>query len=148
LGYPSPSDEIEVLERQQLRHPIESLGPVIKASDLLEAMDAIKKIYVSSPIKRYVVDLMNRTRQNNDVYLGASPRGSLGLFRTGQARAALDGRDFVLPDDIKALAVPVLAHRIIVSPAARLRELSSERIVTEILDNLPVPGGDYEEPIK
>jgi len=148
LGYPSPLDEIEVLERQQLRHPIESLAPVIKVAELLAAMEAIKEIYVSSPVKRYIVDLMNRTRQNNDVYLGASPRGSLGLFRTGQARAALDGRDYVLPDDIKALAVSVLAHRIIVSPAARLRELSSERIVTEILDNLPVPGGDYEEPIK
>jgi len=148
LGYPNPLDEIEVLERQQLRHPIESLAPVIKVAELLAAMEAIKEIYVSSPVKRYIVDLMNRTRQNNDVYLGASPRGSLGLFRTGQARAALDGRDYVLPDDIKALAVSVLAHRIIVSPAARLRELSPERIVTEILDNLPVPGGDYEEPIK
>jgi len=148
LGYPNPSDEIEVLERQQLRHPIESLAPVIKVSELLAAMEAIKKIYVSAPVKRYVVDLVNRTRQNNDVYLGASPRGSLGLFRTGQVRAAMKGRDFVLPDDIKALAVPVLAHRIIVSPAARLRELSAERIVTEILDNLPVPGGDYEAPIK
>jgi len=148
LGYPSPLDEIEVLERQQLRHPIESLAPVIKVAELLAAMETIKKIYVSSPVKHYIVDLMNRTRQNNDVYLGASPRGSLGLFRTGQARAALNGRDFVLPDDIKALAVSVLAHRIIVSPAARLRELSPERIVTEILENLPVPGGDYEEPIK
>jgi MoxR-like ATPase len=148
LGYPSPLDEIEVLERQQLRHPIESLAPVIKVAELLAAMEAIKKIHVSSLVKRYIVDLMNRTRQNNDVYLGASPRGSLGLFRTGQARAALNGRDFVLPDDIKALAVSVLAHRIIVSPAARLRELSPERIVNEILDNLAVPGGDYEEPIK
>ena len=148
LGYPSPLDEIEVLERQQLRHPIESLAPVIKVAELLEAMEAIKKIFVSTPVKRYIVDLMNRTRQNNDVYLGASPRGSLGLFRTGQARAALNDRDFVLPDDIKALAVSVLAHRIIVSPAARLRELSPERIVNEILDNLPVPGGDYEGPIK
>jgi len=148
LGYPSPRDEIEVIERQQLRHPIESLAPVIALNELLAAMEAIKKIYVSSLVKHYIVDLMNRTRQNNDVYLGASPRGSLGLFRTGQARAALNNRDFVLPDDIKALAVPVLAHRIIVSPAARLRELSPERIVNEILDNLAVPGGDYEEPIK
>jgi MoxR-like ATPase len=94
------------------------------------------------------VDLVTRTRQNNDVYLGASPRGSLGLFRTAQAHAALGGRDFVLPDDIKALAAPVLAHRIIVSPAARLRELSAERIVAEILDKLPVPGGDYEGMLK
>ncbi|MBU2611159.1 MAG: MoxR family ATPase [Chloroflexi bacterium] len=146
LGYPSPADEIEVLERQQLRHPIEDLAPVIKVRELLAAMEAIKKVYVSKPVKRYIVELVNRTRQNNDVYLGASPRGSLALFRTGQARAALAGRDFVLPDDIKALAAPVLAHRIILNPEARLRELSPERLVTEILENMSVPGGDYEAP--
>jgi len=148
LGYPNAADEVEVLERQQLRHPIDSLSPVIRVADLLESMEAIKKVYVSSPVKRYVVELVNRTRENNDVYLGASPRGSLGLFRTGQARAALHGRDFVLPDDIKALAATVLAHRVIVSPAARLRELSAERIIVEILEHLPVPGGDFEQPIK
>jgi MoxR-like ATPase len=111
-------------------------------------METIKTIYVSGAIKRYVVDLINRTRQNQDVYLGASPRGSLALFRTGQALAALDGRDFVLPDDIKELAVPVLAHRVIVGPAARLRELSAERIVQEILGNTPVPGGDHQKSTK
>ena len=78
------------------------------------------------------------------MYLGASPRGSLALFRSGQARAALNGRDHVLPDDIKALAIPVLGHRIIVSPAARLRELSADRIVQEVLYSAPVPGGDYQ----
>ncbi len=109
-------------------------------------MDEIKTIYVSNPVKRYLVDLVNRTRQNPDVYLGASPRGSLALFRTGQALAALAGRDFVLPDDIKRLAIPVLAHRVIVGPAARLRELSAEKIVEEILENLPVPGGDFQAP--
>jgi len=95
-------------------------------------------------IKRYLVDLTKHTRQNADVYLGASPRGSLALFRTGQVAAALAGRDYVLPDDIKRLAVPVLAHRVIVGPAARLRELSAEKIVQEILETTPVPGGDYE----
>jgi len=94
------------------------------------------------------VDLINRTRQNQDVYLGASPRGSLGLFRAGQAYAALQGRDFVLPDDIQKLAGSVLAHRVIVGPAARLRELSAERIVSEIVETLAVPGGDYEAPAK
>jgi MoxR-like ATPase len=144
LGYPNQTDEIEILDRQQLQHPIESLEAVIALEELQEAMKEIKKIYVSKPIKRYVVDLVNRTRQSADVYLGASPRGSLALFRTGQAVAALAGRDFVLPDDIKSLAVPVLAHRVIVGPAARLRELSAEKIVEEILENLPVPGGDYQ----
>jgi MoxR-like ATPase len=144
LGYPNQADEIEILERQQLQHPIELLESVISVEELQEVMQEIKKIYVSKPVKRYMVDLVNRTRQSADVYLGASPRGSLALFRTGQAVAALAGRDFVLPDDIKSLAVPVLAHRVIVGPAARLRELSAEKIVEEILENLPVPGGDYQ----
>jgi MoxR-like ATPase len=144
LGYPSPGEEIEILERQQLRHPIDALEAVIPAEELNMVMEEIKKVYVSKPIKRYLVDLVNRTRQSPDVYLGASPRGSLALFRTGQAVAALAGRDFVLPDDIKGMAVPVLAHRVIVGPAARLRELSAEKIVEEILENLPVPGGDFQ----
>ena len=146
LGYPNQTDEIEILDRQQLQHPIESLEAVITVDELQEVMKEIKKIYVSKPVKRYLVDLVNRTRQSADVYLGASPRGSLALFRTGQAVAAMAGRDFVLPDDIKRLAVPVLAHRVIVGPAARLRELSAEKIVEEILENLPVPGGDYQAP--
>jgi MoxR-like ATPase len=146
LGYPNQTDEIEILERQQLQHPIETLGAVITLEELRAVMEDIKKVYVSNPVKRYLVDLVNRTRQSADVYLGASPRGSLALFRTGQALAALAGRDFVLPDDIKRLAVPVLAHRVIVGPAARLRELSAEKIVEEILENLPVPGGDFQAP--
>jgi len=144
LGYPNARDEIEIINRQQLRHPIDTLNSVIKVDELKKAMDEIKKVYVSEGIKQYVVELTNRTRQHADVYLGASPRGSLALFRTGQAVASLDGRDFVLPDDIKRMAVPVLAHRVIVGPAARLQELSAEKIVQEILVNTPVPGGDYE----
>ncbi len=146
LGYPAPNDEIEILDRQQIRHPIETLESVIAVEELREAMDAIKKVYVSTAVKRYVVDLINRTRQNTDVYLGASPRGSLALYRTGQTVAAMKGRDYVLPDDIKDMATAVLAHRVIVGPAARLRELSAEKIVQEILDSLPVPGGDYQAP--
>ena len=144
LGYPNVSEEMRVLNAQQLRHPIESLESVVKVQDLLEAIDEIRRVYVSPAIQRYIIDLVGRTRQSGDVYLGASPRGSLALFRTGQARAALQGRDHVLPDDIKALAVPVLGHRIIVSPAARLRELSADRIVQEIVYSAPVPGGDYQ----
>lgn len=144
MGYPTPSEEIRVLNGQQLRHPIEALKPVVKVKELLNAIESIRKIFVSPAIERYIVDLVGRTRQSGDVYLGASPRGSLALFRAGQARAALQGRDFVLPDDIKALAIPVLGHRIIVSPAARLRELSADRIVQEVVYNAPVPGGDYQ----
>ncbi len=145
LGYPAQTDEVEILERQQLHHPIEELEAVAQVGELLEAMEGIKRVFVAPSLKKYIVELMNRTRENNDVYLGASPRGSLGLSRAAQARAALHGRDYVLPDDIKALAASVLAHRIIVAPAARLRDLSADRILNEILETLPVPGGEYEE---
>jgi len=117
---------------------------VIKVKEISEVIKAVKEVYVSNAIKNYIVDLTARTRQSSDVYLGASPRGSLALFRTGQARAALQGRDYVLPDDIQALAIPVLGHRIIVGPAARLREVSADRIVREIVENAPVPGGDFK----
>ena len=147
MGYPAVPDEIRILEGQQLAHPIEALKAVVKAKDALSAIESVKQVYVSTAIKRYIVDLTNRTRQSDDVYLGASPRGSLALFRTGQARAALLGRDHVLPDDIQAMAVSVLGHRIIVGPAARLREVSADRIVQEIVENLPVPGGDYKVPL-
>jgi len=143
LGYPSFLDEIRVLDDQKLQHPIESISPVASAQEVLEAAEAIKNVYVSDAVKRYIVELTARTRKNEDIYLGASPRGSLSLYRTAQARAAMLGRDFVLPDDVKALVVPVLAHRIIVNPAARLRDLSSERIVQEIVYSTPVPGGEY-----
>ena len=143
MGYPSLPNEIRILEEQQLQHPIEALTPIVKTKDILKAIEEIKKIYVSPAIKRYIVELTGRTRQSDDVYLGASPRGSLALFRTGQARAAMLGRDHVLPDDVQEMAVSVLGHRILVGPAARLREVSADRIVREIVENLPVPGGDY-----
>ena len=143
MGYPSLPNEIKILEEQQLQHPIEALKAVVKAKEVLTAIENVKEVFVSPSIKRYIVELTSRTRQSDDVYLGASPRGSLALFRTGQARAALMGRDHVLPDDIQAMAVPVLGHRIIVGPAARLREVSADRIVREIGENLAVPGGEY-----
>ncbi|MEK6751566.1 MAG: MoxR family ATPase [Chloroflexota bacterium] len=147
LGYPSIADEIRVMDDQQLQHPLETLKSIVELKEIQQAIDDVKRIYISPLIKKYIVELTTRTRQSADVYLGASPRGSLSLARAGQARAALQGRDHVLPDDIKALAVAVLAHRIIVSPAARLRDLSSDRIVQEIFHATPVPGGDFSADI-
>ena len=144
MGYPSQADEIRVLGDQQLQHPLETLLSVVSTEEALHIMGEVKKVYLSQAIKRYIVELTSRTRQSDDVYLGASPRGSIFLARAGQARAALMGRDYVLPDDIKDMAIPILAHRIIVSPAARLRELSSDRIVEEILHKTSVPGGDFQ----
>jgi MoxR-like ATPase len=142
LGYTSLSNEIKILEQQRLIHPILELEPVVSMPEILEAQELIKHVHVSAPVKRYIVEMVRETREHPEVFLGASPRGSLGLFRAGQARAALDGRDYVLPDDIKFLAPKILPHRIVVSPAARLTDVSSGKIVREILDSLAVPGGD------
>jgi MoxR-like ATPase len=142
LGYPQADEEINVLERQQFRHPIEDLESILSSDQVLEAQEAVKEVYVASPVKQYIVELSRRTREFPDVYLGASPRGSLTLYRSGQARAAMQGRDYVLPDDIKALAGAALGHRVILGPAARLRDLSAEQIIDEILDTVAVPGGD------
>ena len=144
MGYPNIFDEMRVLDDQRLQHPLENLKPVAKASEVMRASEQIKKIFVSQPIKRYAVEIVHGTRHSEDIYLGASPRGSLALTRAGQARAALQGRDHVLPDDIKELAAPVLAHRLILSPAARLREVNSEKIVEEIIRRMPSPGGDFQ----
>jgi MoxR-like ATPase len=142
LGYPGLRDEINILELQQLRHPIMDLGPVVSAEDVLHMQNMVRRVYVAPVIKQYIVELTRATRGNSDVYLGSSPRGSLGLFRAGQVRAAINGRDYVLPDDVKALAEFVLSHRMMVDPAARLREITTDLIVSEVLKVLPVPGGD------
>lgn len=145
LGYPDFIDEIKILDGQRLRHPIETLQSVAGADEVLKAAEDIRAVFVSPAAKRYITDLSRRTRQSGDIYLGSSPRGTLSLSRAAQARAALNGRDHVLPDDVKDVAVPVLAHRIIVSPAARLRELSADRIVQEIVRTTPMPGGDSRQ---
>jgi len=142
MGYPALVDEIHILELQQLRHPILDLKSVAEVGELLEIQELVKTIFVSPPVKRYIVEIVRATRDNSDVYLGSSPRGSLGLFRAGQAMAAMQGRDYVLPDDVKFLAEYVLALRMVVQPAALLRSLSSDQIVHEVMANLPVPGGD------
>jgi len=146
LGYPDFMDEVRILDEQRLKHPIESLKAIAKTKEVLGAAQAVRTVFLSPAIKRYITDLTRRTRQSGDIYLGASPRGTLALARSSQARAALNGRDHVLPDDVKDMAVAVLGHRIIVSPAARLRELSADRIVQEIVYNTPAPGGDFRTP--
>ncbi len=140
LGYPSARDEVSILDSQQRRHPIDSLDRVVEVDELQQAQAAIREIYVDDLIKEYVVALVNATRNHPDIYLGASPRGSLALHRGGQARASLDGRDYVIPDDIKALALPALAHRLIVSPSARIKNVDAAAVINELLDTVPVPG--------
>jgi MoxR-like ATPase len=142
LGYPKQDAEIAILESQRYTHPVTQVEQVVPVTALLAAQEALKDVYLDALVKKYIVDMVEQTRHHSDIYLGASPRGSLALYRTGQAWAAMEGRDYVLPDDIKRLAIPTLAHRLIVSPAARLKDVSGETVMHEILDSLPVPGAD------
>jgi MoxR-like ATPase len=138
LGYPKAMEEIVILDEQKRRHPIEAVGQVLALDELREMQAGIKEVYVDQAVAEYIVRLVTATREHPDVYLGASPRGSLNLYRSGQAYAALAGRDYVIPDDIKQLAVAVLAHRLIVKSQASLREVDPDQIVSEILTAVPV----------
>jgi MoxR-like ATPase len=140
LGYPTPAEELTVLSAQQYEHPIGNMQQAVSVQELIVAQRAVREIYVAQEIKQYIVALVNATRQHPDVYLGSSPRGSLALFRTAQTRAAMAGRDYVIPDDVKALAEVTLAHRVIVGPAARIRDISSRTIVQDVLTATGVPG--------
>jgi MoxR-like ATPase len=140
LGYPDTDDEITMLDSQQHTHPITRIEQVVSAEELVRAQASIKDMYIDALVKEYIVRLVKATRKHPDVYLGASPRGSIALYRTGQARAAMKGRDFVTPDDIKALAMVTLAHRLIISPSARIKNVDPRAVIQEILDSTPVPG--------
>ena len=140
LGYPSMTDEVLIMEGQQRQHPIDTLEAVTGPAEILSMQRAVKDIYVYPLIKHYIVSIVDATRKHGSVYLGASPRGSLALYRTCQARALLDGRDFVLPDDVKELAYATLGHRIIIAPAARVKNATPKEVVEQTLERIPVPG--------
>lgn len=140
LGYPGMVDELEIMDRQQFVHPIVNLEQAVSLDTLIGMQDAIKEVRVGEEVQEYIVTLVKNTRKHEAVYLGASPRGSLSLYRTCQARAAIEGRDYVIPDDVKALAQTTLAHRLIVSPSARIRGVTGQMIVEDLLRTVPVPG--------
>ena len=140
LGYPSMTDEVLIMEGQQRQHPIDALEAVTGPAEIISMQAAVKDIYVDPLIKQYIVSIVDATRKHGSVYLGASPRGSLALYRTCQARALLDGRDFVLPDDVKELAYATLGHRIIIAPSARVKNATAKEVVEQTLDRIPVPG--------
>jgi len=125
---------------QRERHPIEEIGQVVRDDELLAAQNAVKSIYADDLIKEYIVELANATRRHPDIYLGVSPRGSLALFRTSRALAALRGRTYVIPDDIKALLEATFAHRLIISPSARIKNVEARAVVEQISQSIPVPG--------
>jgi MoxR-like ATPase len=138
LGYPKAMEEIVILDEQKRLHPIDDLRQVLDLEELRQMQTGIKEIYVDQAVAEYIVRLVTATREHPDVYLGASPRGSLSLYRSSQALAALEGRDYVIPDDVKQLAVAVLAHRLIIKSQASLREIDPDSIVREILAQVPV----------
>jgi MoxR-like ATPase len=144
LGYPNKEDEITILDRQQYVHPVDEIGQVVSVDELLEAQTAIKDIYIDHKVKEYIVEIVRQTRLHAEVYLGSSSRGALSIYRLGQARAAMFGRDYVLPDDVKALVEPALSHRLIVGPAARIKDIEPETIVQDILERVPVPGAQVK----
>ncbi len=139
LGYPERADEMTILERQRMTHPINTLTQVLSVEELRAAQEAIKEIHVDDKIRGYIIDVVRETREHPDVYLGSSSRGGLALFRLCQAKAAILGRDYVIPDDVKALAIPALAHRIIVGPAARIKDITQDEIVEGLLSKVAVP---------
>ena len=138
LGYPKPMEEIVILDEQKRLHPIEDIRQVLDLEELRQMQSAVKEIYVDQTVADYIVRLVTATREHPDVYLGASPRGSINLYRASQALAALDGRDYVIPDDIKTLAVAVLAHRLIIKSQAALREIDPDAIVREVMTQVPI----------
>jgi MoxR-like ATPase len=139
IGYPSPAAELEMLDVHGGASPLEDLQPVAHAHEISKLIDAVRGVHVADQVRRYAVDLVAATRTHQELRLGASPRATLHLLRAARAGAALSGRDFVLPDDLQALAVPVLAHRLLPTAQAQLSRRTAEQVVTEILQRVPVP---------
>lgn len=137
MGYPSPENEVVILDRQGDHHPYLDLSPVLKADEILLMQEAVKAVYIDPRLKQYIVDIVTATRNHESVRIGASPRGSLALMHTSRALAAIEGRDYVLPDHVKRLAVPVLAHRLILRPDSRVSQAG--KVISEILDRVAVP---------
>jgi MoxR-like ATPase len=140
LGYPQPIEEVVILDEQKRTHPLEDIEVVCSVDELREMQNAIREIYVDSTVADYIVRVVNGTRSHPDVYLGASPRGSIALYRAGQALAGLLGRDYVIPDDVKALAEPALAHRLIIKTSASIHDVQAANIIRELLDATPIEG--------
>jgi len=140
LGYPQPVEEIVILDEQKRHHPIDELAVVCSVEELREMQAAVRDVYVDPSVAEYIVRLVGATRTHPDVYLGASPRGSIALYRAGQALAGLLGRDYVLPDDVKALAESALAHRLIIKTSSSIHDIHPNQVVAELLETTPIEG--------
>jgi MoxR-like ATPase len=139
LGYPGAEEESKMLQRLQHGHPIEHLTPVVTAAEVVACQEAVREVFVDDKVRRYLLEIVQKTREHDDVQLGGSPRASIALFRTAQALAAISGRNFVLPDDVKRMLTPVLAHRLILRPESRLRKVTPATVLKEIVPDVRVP---------
>lgn len=139
LGYPSMEEELKMLEMLERGHPLDRLEPVVTAEELVAVQRAVREVYVDAKVRRYITQIVQDTRTCEDVSLGGSPRASLALFRTSQALAAISGRAFVRPDDVKQMSAAVLNHRIILRPESRLRKMTAAAVVAEVVADVPVP---------
>jgi len=139
MGYPSAESELAMLDTHGSSSPLDALEPVAQAEDMRELIAAVRTVHVAEPLKQYVIRLVAATRSSPELRLGASPRATLHLLRAGRARAALDGRDFVIPDDMQGLALPVLAHRLLPSAEAVVTQQPPERVLAAIVEHLPLP---------
>jgi len=139
LGYPQFENEVSMLQRLRLGHPIDTLAPVATADEMMAAQQAVREIHADEKVLRYIVQLMHATREHYDLVLGGSPRASMALLHCAQALAAIQGFDFIVPDDVKQVALPVLGHRLILRPESRLRKKTVRAILEEVLNTVPVP---------
>ena len=139
LGYPSMDEELKMLDMLQHKHPLDDLKPVVTAEELIACQRAIRGIYVDRKVREYLTQIVHETRESEHLSLGGSPRASIALFRTSQAMAALRGRRFVQPDDVKRIVQPVLNHRLILKPESRLRKIATEDVVKEVMSEIAVP---------
>lgn len=139
LGYPSFEDELKMLELLQRSHPLNSLQPVVSADELIGCQRAVREVHIDPKVRQYLLQIVHLTREHEDLALGGSPRASIALFRTSQAMAAIRGRNYVQPDDVKRIAMPVMAHRMILKPESRLRKVTAEHVIQEVIDEIAVP---------
>jgi MoxR-like ATPase len=147
LGYPSLEEEGKMLTRMQKAHPIEDLKAVVSAEDVLACQESIREVHVDEKVKRYILEIVHASREHEDVMLGGSPRASIALFRTAQALAAVTGRDFALPDDVKKMAHPILGHRLILKPESRLRKRTASAVVKDLVEDAKVPITDRQKAV-
>ncbi|MBC8350715.1 MAG: MoxR family ATPase [Planctomycetes bacterium] len=139
LGYPSFDDELKMLELLQHTHPLDSLEPVVTAEELVACQNAVREVHIDLKVRQYLLQIVHLTREHEELSLGGSPRASIALFRTSQAMAAIRGRNYVQPDDVKRIAPPVLTHRLILKPESRLRRVTAEQVVQDVIDEIAVP---------